>query len=238
MRCLLYGHKRNKFVRCFEAHASKYQEVWKKAIELKSPTTQYNILLYIMHDSMNECFPKVKYEEGGPLAKLSKQRTEIIMQRKNAMEHTWVRSVSATHIGTILQAWRCVAKLDRINHRLKAANKKHKQTKMNMQCEEIQTALQHYDSATAWRVARNIASAVKGSGRRFAHVSRAQPTVAEVEQQYKQPATEGGWAAIVVDEQFVNTMLEPSFEHVQVFVDANTELDYKGFVRAVHYSKC
>jgi hypothetical protein len=66
----------------------------------------------------------------------------------------------------------------------------------------------------------------------------AQPTQAEAINKYALPCTEGGRGASTISEEFIDTQLEPSFEHLTINVDMNSQTLYNRFVYAVHKSKC
>ena len=103
--------------------------------------------------------------------------------------------------------------------------------------DELILHLHYCDSASAWRVARRIASAVKGSRRQFAHAPQPHPCKDDALKHYALPATQGGWGAEEYDIAVLNE-LEQDFACKIINVDMNTQMLLDDFTKCMHYSKC
>ena len=133
--------------------------------------------------------------------------------------------------------WFVIAKLGKIDRSIKQHSKNHMQHKLELLEVELEQAMKHKDTAVAWRVVRQIARAVKGSRRQFAHAPKCHPRVNEVIQRYSQKPQSGGWGAQTMTLEHLES-LEPDFSHVVVQDDdANVSSFMDKFIFNAHRAK-
>ena len=164
----------------FENIATRFSSAFETVCALNSPSVLYTSLISIMSAAMVLKFPVRKHTLSEGSMQLSQQRALVINERKEISMYTHaINWVCLCSMQKLIRAWRTCVVLDVVNRKLAACVKKQKELNMRMHISEIQTALKYNDFAAAWRVARLISSAVKGSRRKFAHTPSANPTMQE-----------------------------------------------------------